>query len=52
MSFLREEAQAKLAALEDPRDLAFKKPFYEAAIITCDALAGTITVNWSIRQVA
>src|SRR5512144_3029391 len=36
---LREEAQAKLAALEDPRDLAFRKPFYEAAIITCDALA-------------
>src|SRR5512147_272160 len=36
---MREEAQAKLAALEDPRDLAFKKPFYEAAIITCDALS-------------
>src|SRR5512147_508893 len=35
---LREEAQARLAALEDPRDLAFRKPFYEAAIITCDAL--------------
>src|SRR5512144_2509501 len=36
---LREEAQARLAKLEDPRDLAFKKPFYEAAIITCDALS-------------
>src|SRR5512138_4025462 len=36
---LREEAQARLAALEDPRDLAFRKPFYEAAIITCDALS-------------
>src|SRR5512134_1473727 len=36
---LREEAQAKLAALEDPRDLAFKRPFYEAAVITCDALS-------------
>src|SRR5512136_954677 len=36
---LREEAQARLAALEDPRDLAFKKPFYEAAVITCDALS-------------
>src|SRR5512138_3006559 len=36
---LREEAQAKLAALEDPRDLAFRKPFYEAAAITCDALS-------------
>jgi len=36
---LREEAQERLAALEDPRDLAFKQPFYEAAIITCDALS-------------
>ncbi|MGE5809997.1 MAG: pyruvate formate lyase family protein, partial [Ignavibacteria bacterium] len=36
---LREEAQARLVALEDPRDLAFRKPFYEAAIITCDALS-------------
>ena len=36
---LREEAQARLAALEDPRDLAFRRPFYEAAIITCDALS-------------
>ncbi|HEY9689462.1 MAG TPA: pyruvate formate lyase family protein, partial [Coleofasciculaceae cyanobacterium] len=36
---LREEAQERLAALEDPRDLAFKKPFYEAAIVTCDALS-------------
>src|SRR5512141_1923658 len=36
---MREEAQARLAALEDPRDLAFRKPFYEAAIITCDALS-------------
>src|SRR5512136_1989072 len=36
---MREEAQARLAALEDPRDLAFRKPFYEAAVITCDALS-------------
>lgn len=36
---LREEARARLAALEHPRDLAFRKPFYEAAIITCDALS-------------
>lgn len=36
---MREEAQARLAALDDPRDLAFRKPFYEAAIITCDALS-------------
>src|SRR5512147_2435105 len=36
---MREEAQARLDALEDPHDLAFKKPFYEAAIIACDALS-------------
>ncbi len=36
---MREEAQAKLAALEHPRDIAYKGPFYEAAIITCDALS-------------
>ncbi len=36
---LREEARARLAALEHPRDLAYKGPFYEAAIIACDALS-------------
>src|SRR5512139_4068072 len=36
---MREEAQARLAALEHPRDIAYKGPFYEAAIITCDALS-------------
>src|SRR5512136_3456833 len=36
---MREEAQARLAALEDPGDLAFKQPFYEAAVIACDALS-------------
>jgi len=36
---MREEAQARLAALEHPRDLAYKKPFYEAAVIACDALS-------------
>src|SRR5512144_3247563 len=36
---MREEAQARLAALDDPRDLAFKRPFYEAAVIACDALS-------------
>jgi len=36
---IREEAQARLAALEHPRDLVHKKPFYEAAIITCDAMS-------------
>ena len=36
---IREDAQARLAALEHPRDLVRKKPFYEAVIITCDALS-------------
>lgn len=36
---IREEAQAKLAALDHPRDIVFKKPFYEAVVITCDALS-------------
>jgi formate C-acetyltransferase len=36
---MREEARERLAALEHPRDLAFRKPFYEAAIIACDALS-------------
>src|SRR5512137_1867225 len=36
---MREEAQARLAALEHPRDLAYRGPFYEAAIIACDALS-------------
>ncbi|GAA3907968.1 glycyl radical protein [Sphingomonas limnosediminicola] len=36
---LREGARERLNSLEDPRDLAFKKPFYEAAIISCDALS-------------
>jgi pyruvate formate-lyase/glycerol dehydratase family glycyl radical enzyme len=36
---IRGEAQARLAELEHPRDLVHKKPFYEAAIIACDAMA-------------
>ncbi|MBR0830730.1 hypothetical protein JQ596_35015 [Bradyrhizobium manausense] len=36
---IREEARARLAALEHPRDLVHKRPFYEAVIITCDALS-------------
>lgn len=35
---IREEAQARLAALTEPRDLAFKKPFLDAVIMTCDAM--------------
>jgi formate C-acetyltransferase len=41
---IREEAQAKLAALSDPRDIAYKKPFLEAVVITCDAMT-----SWSRR---
>lgn len=35
---IREEAQAKLAALVEPRDLVYKKPFLEAVVIACDAM--------------
>jgi formate C-acetyltransferase len=35
---IREEAQAKLDALNEPRDIIYKKPFLEAVIITCDAM--------------
>jgi len=35
---IRAEAQAKLEALTEPRDVIYKKPFLEAVIITCDAM--------------
>jgi formate C-acetyltransferase len=35
---IREEAQAKLDALSEPRDVIYKKPFLDAVIITCDAM--------------
>ena len=41
---LREEARTKLAALSDPRDAVYKRPFLEAVILTCDAMTG-----WSLR---
>ena len=41
---IREEAQAKLAALSNPRDLVHKRPFLEAVIMTCDAMT-----TWSRR---
>ncbi|MGZ3397282.1 MAG: pyruvate formate lyase family protein, partial [Isosphaeraceae bacterium] len=41
---IREEAQAKLAGLSEPRDLVYKKPFLEAVILTCDAM-----VTWASR---
>lgn len=44
---IREEAQAKLAALTDPRDVIEKEPFLDAVVITCDAM--TI---WSRRYAA
>ena len=44
---VREEAQAKLASLTEPRDIIYKKPFLNAVIITCDAM--TI---WSQRYAA
>jgi formate C-acetyltransferase len=35
---IREEAQAKLAGLSEPRDSVYKRPFLEAVVITCDAM--------------
>ncbi|MBL9172189.1 MAG: hypothetical protein JNL10_01520 [Verrucomicrobiales bacterium] len=44
---IREEAQTRLAALNDPHDLVFKKAFLEAVLITCDAMT-----HWSQRYAA
>lgn len=41
---IREEAQAKLASISEPRDAVYKRPFLEAVIITCDAMT-----TWSRR---
>ncbi len=46
-SGIRAEAEARLAAIDDPRDVAEKKPFLEAVVITCDALA-----TWARRYSA
>jgi pyruvate formate-lyase/glycerol dehydratase family glycyl radical enzyme len=44
---IREEAQAKLAALTEPRDIVYKKSFLEAVVIACDAMT-----LWSKRYAA
>ncbi|MCK9227599.1 MAG: hypothetical protein M0P30_07390 [Syntrophorhabdaceae bacterium] len=44
---IRGEAQGKLAALSEPRDIVYKKPFLEAVIIACDAMTA-----WSRRYAA
>jgi pyruvate formate-lyase/glycerol dehydratase family glycyl radical enzyme len=44
---IREEAEEKLAALSEPRDIVYKKPFLEAVLIACDAM-----VVWSNRYAA
>jgi pyruvate-formate lyase len=41
---IREEAQAKLAALSEPRDIVYKKPFLDAVVMTCDSMT-----TWSRR---
>jgi pyruvate formate-lyase/glycerol dehydratase family glycyl radical enzyme len=41
---IRQEAQAKLEALTESRDLVYKKPFLDAVILTCDAM-----VLWARR---
>jgi len=35
---IRAEAQAKLAALTEPRDVVYRRAFLEAVIVTCDAM--------------
>ena len=44
---IRADALERIAALEDPRDVAEKKPFLEAIVVTCDAL-----VTWARRYSA
>lgn len=41
---IREEAEGKLAALDSPHDVVYKKPFLEAVILTCNAM-----VTWARR---
>ena len=36
---IRAEAEARLAAMSDPYELATRRPFLEAVVITCNALA-------------
>jgi pyruvate formate-lyase/glycerol dehydratase family glycyl radical enzyme len=44
---LCEDAQAKLDALSEPRDIVFRRAFLQAVIITCDAMT-----LWSRRYAA
>ncbi|MCP8939407.1 hypothetical protein NK718_12855 [Alsobacter sp. SYSU M60028] len=44
---IREEAEAKLASLSEPRDQIGKRPFLEAVILTCEAMT-----TWSRRYAA
>ncbi len=41
---IRAEAGARLAAIDDPRDVVAKKPFLEAIVTTCDAMT-----TWALR---
>lgn len=38
-SGIRAEAEARIAAFEDPHDVALRKPYLEAVVLTCDALS-------------
>jgi pyruvate formate-lyase/glycerol dehydratase family glycyl radical enzyme len=44
---IKAEAEARIAALDDPRDVVEKKPFLEAVALTCDALT-----SWARRYAA
>src|SRR5690606_9190414 len=44
---IRADAEARIAALDDPYDVAEKKPFLEAIVVTCDAM-----ITWARRYSA
>ncbi len=46
-SGIKAEAEARIAALDDPCDVAQKRPFLEAVVLTCDAM-----VIWARRYSA
>jgi formate C-acetyltransferase len=44
---IKTDAEARLAAIDDPRDVVEKKPFLEAIVLTCDAMT-----TWARRYSA
>ncbi|MFO1392377.1 MAG: pyruvate formate lyase family protein [Steroidobacteraceae bacterium] len=44
---IKAEAEARITALDDPHDVATKRPFLEAVVLTCDAM-----ITWARRYAA